>query len=209
MKKFLFSLIALAMFLPTQAQDKKDKKGLPLEAMRSLDINTDQGTWMSLDVHPDGSKLLFDLLGDIYELPIQGGKATRITEGLAFDSHPKYSPDGNSILFLSDRSGGNNAWIIDRKKEDTLQLTKGNTFKMQSADWSPNGNYVVVSKGTRNFKLHLYHKEGGKGTQLISEPENLKTSEPTFSADGRHIWFSQRTGVAVQRSFSTISISHL
>ena len=194
MKKFLFSLIALAMFLPTQAQDKKDKKGLPLEATRSLDINTDQGTWMSLDVHPDGSKLLFDLLGDIYELPIQGGKATRITEGLAFDSHPKYSPDGNSILFLSDRSGGNNAWIIDRKKEDTLQLTKGNTFKMQSADWSPDGNYVVVSKGTRNFKLHLYHKEGGKGTQLINKPENLKTSEPTFSADGRHIWFSQRTG---------------
>ena len=194
MKKFLFSLLAVAMFLPTQAQDKKDKKGLPLEATRSLDINTDQGTWMSLDVHPDGNKLLFDLLGDIYELPIQGGKATRITEGLAFDSHPKYSPDGNSILFLSDRSGGNNAWIIDRKKEDTLQLTKGNTFKMQSADWSPDGNYVVVSKGTRNFKLHLYHKEGGKGTQLISKPENLKTSEPTFSADGRHIWFSQRTG---------------
>lgn len=194
MKKFLFSLLALAMFLPTQAQDKKNKKELPLEATRSLDINTDQGTWMSLDVHPDGNKLLFDLLGDIYELPIQGGKATRITEGLAFDSHPKYSPDGNSILFLSDRSGGNNAWIIDRKKEDTLQLTKGNTFKMQSADWSPDGNYVVVSKGTRNFKLHLYHKEGGKGTQLISKPENLKTSEPTFSADGRHIWFSQRTG---------------
>ena len=197
MKKFLFSLIALAMFLPIQAQDKKnkkDKKGLPLEATRSLDINTDQGTWMSLDVHPDGSKLLFDLLGDIYELPIQGGKARRITEGLAFDSHPKYSPDGNSILFLSDRSGGNNAWIIDRKKEDTLQLTKGNTFKMQSADWSPDGNYVVVSKGTRNFKLHLYHKEGGKGTQLISKPENLKTSEPSFSSDGRHIWFSQRTG---------------
>ena len=194
MKKFLFSLIALAISLPANAQDKKDKKGLPLEATRSLDIITDQGTWMSLDVHPDGSKLLFDLLGDIYELPIQGGKAIRITEGLAFDSQPKYSPDGNSILFLSDRSGGNNAWIIDRKKEDTLQLTKGNTFKMQSADWSPDGNYVVVSKGTRNFKLHLYHKEGGKGTQLISKPENLKTSEPTFSADGRHIWFSQRTG---------------
>ena len=194
MKNFLFTLIALAILLPAHAQDKKDKKGLPLEATRSLDINTDQGTWMSLDVHPDGSKLLFDLLGDIYELPIQGGKATRITEDLAFDSHPKYSPDGNSILFLSDRSGGNNAWIIDRKKEDTLQLTKGNTFKMQSADWSPDGNYVVVSKGTRNFKLHLYHKEGGKGTQLISKPENLKTSEPTFSADGRHIWFSQRTG---------------
>lgn len=197
MKKLILSIIALVILSPSIAQDKKDKKDkkdLPLEATRSLDINTDQGTWMSLDVHPDGTKLVFDLLGDLYELPIAGGKATRITEGLAFDSHPKYSPDGNSILFLSDRSGGNNAWIIDRKKEDTLQLTKGKTFKMQSADWSPDGNYVVVSKGTRNFKLHLYHKDGGKGTQLISKPENLKTSEPSFSADGRHIWFSQRTG---------------
>ena len=194
MRKILLSLVTLSITLSSLAQEKKDDKGLSLETARSIQINTDQGTWMSIDVHPDGSKLVFDLLGDIYELPIQGGKAERITEGLAFDSHPKYSPDGNSILFLSDRSGGNNAWIIDRKKEDTVQLTKGNNFKMQSADWSPDGDYVVVSKGTRNFKLHLYHKKGGKGTQLISEPEKLKTSEPAFSADGRYIWFSQRTG---------------
>lgn len=197
MKKNILTFFLMTLGVVSMAQDKKekkDKKGLPLEAARSLDISTDQGTWISLDVHPDGSKLVFDLLGDLYELPIEGGKAKRITEGLAFDSHPKYSPDGSSILFLSDRSGGNNAWIIDRKKEDTLQLTKGDTFKMQSADWSPDGDYVVVSKGTRNFKLHLYHKDGGEGTQLISKPENLKTSEPTFSADGQHIWFSQRTG---------------
>ena len=149
---------------------------------------------MSVDVHPSGQKIVFDLLGDLYELPIQGGKATRITEGLAFDSQPKYSPDGNSILFLSDRSGGNNVWIIDRNEEDTLQVTKGNTSKMQSADWSPDGDYIAVSKGTRNFKLHLYHKDGGEGSQLISEPERLKISEPTFSADGQLIWFSERMG---------------
>lgn len=193
MKKFIFSLLALAITTTNWAQKKEDK-GLPLEATRVVTITTDQGTWLSLDVHPEGSSIVFDLLGDLYELPINGGKATRLTEGLAFDSQPKYSPDGNSILFLSDRSGGNNVWIIDRKKEDTIQLTKGNTSKMQSADWSPDGNYVAVSKGTRNFKLHLYHKDGGGGTQLIEKPDNLKVSEPTFSANGRHIWFSQRTG---------------
>ena len=193
MKKFIFSLLALAITTTVWAQKKEDKD-LPLEATRVVTISTDQGTWLSLDVHPEGSSIVFDLLGDLYELPINGGKATRLTEGLAFDSQPKYSPDGNSILFLSDRSGGNNVWIIDRKKEDTIQLTKGNTSKMQSADWSPDGNYVAVSKGTRNFKLHLYHKDGGGGTQLIEKPDNLKVSEPTFSANGRHIWFSQRTG---------------
>jgi Tol biopolymer transport system component len=176
------------------AQSKKEDKGLPLEASREISINTNEGTWMAVDVHPSGKKIIFDLLGDLYELPIEGGKATRITQGLAFDSQPKYAPDGNSILFLSDRSGGNNVWIIDRKEKDTLQITKGNTAKMQSADWSPDGDYIVVSLGTRNFKLHLYHKEGGGGSQLIDEPENLKISEPTFSADGRFIWFSERRG---------------
>ena len=105
-----------------------------------------------------------------------------------------FEPPVTIILFLSDRSGGNNVWILNRKEKDTIQLTEGNTFKIQSADWSPDGNYIAVSKGTRNFKLHLYHKEGGEGTQLISEPEKLKISEPTFSNDGRLIWFSQRIG---------------
>ena len=176
------------------SQDEKEDNNLPLIASREVTINTNEGTWMALDVHPNGRKIIFDLLGDLYELPIEGGKATRITDGLAFDSQPKYAPDGNSILFLSDRSGGNNVWIIDRKEKDTLQITKGNTSKMQSADWSPDGDYIVVSQGTRNFKLHLYHKDGGGGSQLIDEPEKLKISEPTFSANGRLIWFSERNG---------------
>ena len=191
-KVLFFALFPVSVLV--FAQDKKEDKGLPLEASREVTISTDEGTWMSIDVHPSGQKIIFDLLGDLYELPIQGGKATRISEGLAFDSQPKYAPDGNSILFLSDRSGGNNVWVIDRNEEDTLQVTKGNTSKMQSADWSPDGDYIAVSKGTRNFKLHLYHKDGGEGSQLISEPERLKISEPTFSADGRFIWFSERMG---------------
>ena len=190
----IFFVLLFSMSPLLFAQAKKDKKGLPLKPARTVTISTNEGTWMAIDVHPNGEKIVFDLLGDLYELPIEGGKATRITEGLAFDSQPKYSPDGNSILFLSDRSGGNNVWIIDRKEEDTIQITKGNTFKMQSADWSPDGNYIAVSKGTRNFKLHLYHKDGGGGSQLVKDPERLKISEPTFSADGRFIWFSQRMG---------------
>ena len=195
--KFFYAAAIITFSQISFAQDEKEnevEEGLPLKATRSIDINTNEGTWISLDVHPGGEKIIFDLLGDIYELSIEGGKANRITEGLAFDSQPKYSPDGNSILFLSDRSGGNNVWIIDRKEKDTVQLTKGNISKMQSADWSRDGNYVAVSKGTRNFKLHLYHKDGGGGSQLIEEPERLKISEPTFSADGRLIWFSQRMG---------------
>ena len=195
MKKIILYILLFPFSQFLLAQDDDDsEKALSLKATRSLEIKTDEGTWMSLDVHPNGNKIIFDLLGDIYELPMEGGKAVRVTKGIAFDSQPKYSPDGNSILFLSDRSGGNNVWILNRKEKDTIQLTEGNTSKIQSADWSPDGNYIAVSKGTRNFKLHLYHKDGGGGTQLISEPERLKISEPSFSSDGRFIWFSQRMG---------------
>ena len=202
MKKIVLFLLIFAVNNTAFAQkdstkvDTKvtNKKGLPLKEARSLSIKTDTGTWLSLDVSPDGKTLAFDLLGDLYLLPISGGKAKRITEGLAFDSQPKFSPDGESLLFLSDRSGGNNVWTLNIEKGDTLQITKGDTKNVQSAVWSPDGKYVAVSQGIRNLKLHLYHIDGGSGTQLISEPERLKTVEPNFSADGRYIWFSKRMG---------------
>lgn len=205
MKQLLLLLLSFCLSWSTFAQTntttvkqdsvKADSKApLPLEAERSIAIDTDQGTWMSLDVSPDGQTIAFDMLGDLYLLPISGGTAERITKGLAFDSHPKFSPDGKSLLFLSDRSGGNNAWIMDLEEGDSTQVTKGNNDNMQSAEWTPDGQYIVVSKGTRNLKLHLFHKDGGSGTQLIKKPESLKTVEPAFGADERYIWFSQRQG---------------
>jgi Tol biopolymer transport system component len=73
---------------------------------------------------PNGNTIAFDLMGDIYTMPITGGAATPVTKGLAYETHPRFSPDGNKILFTSDRSGSDNIWIIDRIKEDTTQLTK-------------------------------------------------------------------------------------
>ena len=81
----------------------KKKAGLPLEPDRTIEFTTDQGTWISLDVSPDGKTIVFELLGDLYTLPIVGGEAKAIMTGLAFDSQPSYSPDGKTIAFVSDR----------------------------------------------------------------------------------------------------------
>src|SRR5512132_2975522 len=67
------------------------KPDLQLVAGRSIDLDTDEGTWISLDVSPDGRTIVFDLLGDLYTMPIAGGQATRITEGMAFDGQPRFS----------------------------------------------------------------------------------------------------------------------
>ena len=61
-------------------KEEKKYKNLPIKAERFFDLDTDEGTWMSLDVSPDGKTIVFDMLGDIYSLPISGGLATRITK---------------------------------------------------------------------------------------------------------------------------------
>src|SRR5215475_13650183 len=96
-------------------EDKKEKKEeeLPLKAEKKIEFTTDEGTWMSLDISPDGKTLVFDLLGDIYTMPSSGGEAKRIIGGLSFESQPKFSPDGKKLVFISDRSGAENLWIAD------------------------------------------------------------------------------------------------
>ena len=98
---------------------------LPLIPTRTLEFTTDEGTWMSLDLTPDGETILFDLLGDLYTLPIDGGTATRITSGQAFDMQPRYSPDGSMIVFVSDRDGSENIWLANADGTDARQLTDG------------------------------------------------------------------------------------
>ena len=66
-------LIAFVLLVPFIAFSQKEKKGLPLKAERFFELSTTSGTWMSVDVHPSGEKIVFDLLGDLYELSIQGG----------------------------------------------------------------------------------------------------------------------------------------
>ena len=174
-----------------------DQKPLPLEAKRSASFTATEGTWISLDVSPDGRTIVFDLLGDLYTMPVAGGQATAITHGLAFDAQPRFSPDGKRVAFVSDRTGGDNVWLLDLATGDTTQLTKGNDNAYVSPEWSPDGKYVVVSRSTTLFgtaKLQLFHVDGGSGIPLIRTPATLKTLGAAFTPDGRYIWYAARNG---------------
>jgi Tol biopolymer transport system component len=194
------SIHKTALFTASTDTTKKDSmvytkfKDLPLKPSRTIAFTTNEGSWMSVDVHPSGETIAFDLMGDIYTLPITGGKATPVTKGMAFESHPRFSPDGNKILFTSDRSGSDNLWIIDRVKEDTTQLTKERVEDFPAAFWTPDGDYIIASKGRRTPKLVMYHKDGGGGTPLIDQPTSLKTIDPFVDPKGRYVYFSMRNG---------------
>jgi len=177
---------------------KEDKeKDLPLKPERTISFTTNEGSWMSVDVSPDGETIAFDLFGDIYTMPIEGGEAELLIGGMAFETHPRYSPDGRYLLFTSDRDGADNIWYMDLQaehEEDRFhQVTDGNN-KVPSAEWSPDGDYIVAAKGGLTNKLWIYHKDGGSGQELIDGPGQLKTIDPAFGHDGRFIYYSRRMG---------------
>ncbi|MBO6793935.1 MAG: PD40 domain-containing protein [Balneolaceae bacterium] len=171
---------------------EKKNPDLPMDPERLLEFTTTEGTWMSVDVSPDGSTIAFDLLGDIYTIPFDGGKATLVTDGMAYDSHPKWSPDGKHILYISDKDGSDDAYYINLETEEEHKFAGDENDEMVNAAWSPDGDYVIVSRGRRNFKLWLYHKDGGRGIKLVDPTSAFKAIDPTFSPDGRYIYFSRR-----------------
>ena len=105
------------------ASNARKGDSLPLITTRTLDFTTNEGTWISLDVAPDGETIVFELLGDFYTLPIEGGTATRITSGQGYDMQPRFSPDGRQIVFVSDRDGSENVWVANVDGTDARALT--------------------------------------------------------------------------------------
>ncbi len=162
-----------------------------------VSLNLSEGTWMNLDVSPDGRFIVFDLLGDLYELPIEGGTARALTHGMAWDMHPRYSPDGRSIAFTSDRGGGDNLWVIDRDGSNPRPITNESFRLVTSPAWTPDGRFVAGRKhftGTRSLgagEIWLYHRAGGEGIQLTERAnDQLDLGEPAFSPDGRYLYVS-------------------
>ncbi len=163
----------------------------------NISIDADEGTWMSLDVSPDGSQLVFDFLGDLFLLSIDGGEARALTEGMAWDIQPRFSPDGKSIAFISDRDGADNLWLISTDGERPVQVSKEDFRLVHNPAWEPGGNYVAVRKHftkTRSAgagEIWLYHIGGGKGLRMVEKLNDQKDiNEPAFSPDGRFLYFT-------------------
>jgi len=169
---------------------------LPLKPSRIVRFTVDEGTWMSVDVSPDGRTIVFDLLGDLYSLPIAGGKATRIMAGMALDVQPRFSPDGKQIAFVSDRTGNDQIWVADVDGKNARQITRNDNARPIQPVWTPDGQYLVANG-------IMYHKDGGTGVRLIPMPTpqggggggppgggGLTTGSHAFTPDGRYLFYT-------------------
>lgn len=181
-----------------------------LETSKAVAIDVTEGTWMNVDVSPDGKTLAFDLLGDLYVVPVEGGDATAVTSGLAWDMQPRFSPDGAWIAFTSDRGGGDNLWVVKATardgqslQESGLRQVSAETFRLvNSPAWTPDGRHLA---GRKHFssrrslgagEIWLYDVAGvdggvSDGVPMTTRPTDQKdVGEPAFSPDGRYLYYS-------------------
>ncbi|MDX5585911.1 MAG: amidohydrolase, partial [Aureibaculum sp.] len=172
----LFFILGIIAIFTLNSQEKEAKKWDVSNPegewnFKELKLKTDEGTWMNLDVSPNGKEIVFDLLGDIYRMPIAGGTATLLREGLPFEIQPRFSPDGNKILFTSDAGGGDNIWTMNADGSHAKQITKESFRLLNNGVWSADGNYIIARKHFTSQRsigageMWMYHITGGSGTQ--------------------------------------------
>jgi imidazolonepropionase-like amidohydrolase/Tol biopolymer transport system component len=189
-----FIFILLSVSLHAQQWSVENPPG----PSKKIAFSTNEGTWMNLDVSPDCSTIIFDLLGDIYSMPITGGKATLLAGGKAWEIQPRFSPDGRQISYTSDKNGGDNIWVMNADGSDKHPVTTENFRLLNNASWTPDGQFLVARKhytATRSLgagEMWLYHKSGGEGIQLTKRKNDQQDAgEPTVSPDGKYIYWSE------------------
>lgn len=204
----MYKKILLAtLFITCQAfaQQKEDKPknwdvNNPHEnwLYNTFQLNTDEGTWMNLDVSPDGKTIVFDLLGNIYKMPISGGTTTVLRSGLAYEVQPRFSPNGKYISFTSDAEGGNNIWVMTADGKDAKSITKEKYRLLNNAVWTPDGKSVVARKhytSTRSVgagEMWQYPLSGTAGLRLTKRKNDQQdVNDPSISPDGKYLYYAE------------------
>lgn len=191
------------MILPLVNGQEKDEKWDVNEPQgnwnwKEVNFTVDEGTWMNLDVSPDGKTVVFDILGDIYTMPLSGGEATPIRTGLAWEVQPRFSPSGDRILFTSDVGGADNCWIMNADGSDAVEVTTEDFRLLNNGIWTPDGQYIIARKHFTSERslgageMWMYHVTGGKGSQLTERKNDQQdVNEPSITPDGRYLYYSE------------------
>lgn len=165
-----------------------------------VDFTTDDGTWMSVDISPDGAWVVFNLLGHIYRMPSAGGLAEVLTQssGVATNYHPQYSPDGSRIVFISDRAGQSNPWVMNADGTGPRPIFLDLDTRVVEPTWTSDGRAVVLRQqalagSERSSGIWMYRVDGEPVRELLGADQR-GAAWPSLSRDGQYLYYHLAVG---------------
>jgi serine/threonine-protein kinase len=142
---------------------------------------------------PDAEIVYFALRGrnyDVYRRNFSTGADIRLTTHEATDMYPQVSPDGRRIVFVSNRDGDFEVFVIDINGDNLRQVTS-NAVVDRIPSWSPDGRWIIFSSDTRGNGSHDLYQVRPDGSELtLIYSDGKRNSHPRWSADDRYIIFT-------------------
>ena len=204
------ALIA-ALTTPAVAQDADEWS---IEESRApsttpLGFTATEGTWISLDVSPDGRRIAFELLGHIYEMPIEGGEARALTSGRSWNSFPRYSPDGTRLAITSDRGGSEDVWVLhrgagDAESGDPPENVTGMALPVVQGSWSADGRAIYASALEQDGSMTAYRFNLFGSRQEIASGTTFQAITHFDEHAGRGVLFYEHVDRQIPQSGARI-----
>jgi len=129
---------------------------------------------------------------ELFTMETDGAGGINITNNLARDEEPEWSPDGAKLVFVSNRDGFKDVFVMNADGTGLINLSN-NDSSDYNPHWSPDGTKIAfISERDFNPDVFIMNADGSQQTNITRS--QAREASPTWSPDGLKLAYSALRG---------------